>query len=224
MREIEFCVFDAYGTLLDLNSSMHGAERLLDPPQVAALGALWRRKQLEYTWLRSLSGRFDDFWRVTGEALDHAMEALAIEAPDLRAQLMQNYLGLALFADAAGALEALRAMGKRCAVLSNGSQTMLTSAVTQSPCGGHFEAVLSADAAQIYKPHPKVYHLALDRLNAKADQIAFFSSNGWDVAGAASFGFRTIWVNRAGATRERLPHGPSHTVSSLTEALALFAA
>lgn len=223
LGDARYCVFDAYGTLLDLNSALHGADRALTPDQSEALGALWRRKQLEYTWLRSLSGVFEDFWRVTGEALDHAMIACRIDDPALRAELMQNYLGLSSFPDAEPALAALKAGGKRNAVLSNGSQTMLTSAVTQGPCGVYFEAVLSADRAQVFKPHPDVYRLALDALGGAAPrEVAFFSSNGWDVAGAATFGFNAVWVNRAGAPPERLPHGPVATIASLAEAPTLF--
>lgn len=223
LGQARYCVFDAYGTLLDLNSALHGADRVLTAEQVEALGALWRRKQLEYTWLRSLSGVFEDFWRVTGEALDHALIAMAIDDPSLRAELMQNYLGLASFPDAEPAVARLKAAGKRNAVLSNGSQTMLTSAVTQGPCGAHFEAVLSADQVEVFKPHPDVYRLALDTLGGEDPaQVAFFSSNGWDVAGAATFGFNAVWVNRAGAPPERLPHGPVATIASLAEAPALF--
>lgn len=222
LKDCDFCVFDAYGTLLDLNSALHGADKVLTAEKVEALGALWRRKQLEYTWLRSLSGEFEDFWRVTGEALDHAMAAMEIDAPALRAELMQNYLGLSSFEDAEPALAAMVKGRKRCAVLSNGSQTMLTSAVTQGVCGQHFEAVLSADAAQIFKPAPAVYQLALDQLDTTADRVAFFSSNGWDVAGAATFGFNAVWVNRAGFASERLPHGPKAIIDSLEKAPALF--
>ncbi|MEM6490563.1 MAG: haloacid dehalogenase type II [Pseudomonadota bacterium] len=220
--DIAHCVFDAYGTLLDLESATHGATAKIGAEKEKALNALWRRKQLDYTWLRSLMGHYDDFWRVTGEALDHAMDALDVADPSLRAELMQNYLGLRAFDDAAPTLQALSDAGKRRVVLSNGAPSMLTSSITQGSCGGLIDAILSADSVQVFKPDPRVYQLACDRLNAEPGEICFFSSNGWDIAGASEFGFHTIWVNRAGATPERLPKGPTHTLPDLASAKPLF--
>ena len=216
------CVFDAYGTLLNLDSATHGAVEKIGAEKERALNALWRRKQLDYTWLRSLMGAYDDFWRVTGEALDHAMAAMEIDDAALRAELMQNYLGLSPFDDAKPTLQALADAGKRRIVLSNGAPSMLTSSITQGACSELIEANLSADTVGVFKPDPKVYQLACDHLDAKPEEICFFSSNGWDIAGASAFGFNTIWVNRAGAAAERLPHGPAHTLPDLASAKALF--
>lgn len=220
--DIAHCVFDAYGTLLDLDSATHGATDKIGADKERALNALWRRKQLDYTWLRSLMGTYDDFWRVTGEALDHAMDALDVAEPSLRAELMQNYLGLRAFADAAPTLQAFADAGKRRVVLSNGAPSMLTSSITQGSCGELIDDILSADSVGVFKPDPRVYQLACDHLNAEPAEIAFFSSNGWDVAGAAAFGFKTIWINRAGAAPERLPKGPDHSFADLASAKALF--
>jgi len=221
---ISHCVFDAYGTLLDLDSATHGATEKIGAEKERALNALWRRKQLDYTWLRSLMGTYDDFWHVTGEALDHAMDALSVAEPSLRAELMQNYLGLRAFDDAVPTLRALGDAGKRRVVLSNGAPSMLTSSITQGACGELIEDILSADSVGVFKPDPRVYQMACDHLSAAPDEIAFFSSNGWDVAGAAAFGFNTIWVNRTGAAAERLPKGPAHVLPDLASAKALFGA
>ncbi len=214
---VSVCIFDAYGTLFDISGIMVSeAERLQG--KAAALGELWRRKQLEYSWLRSLMGRHADFWHVTGEALDYAMAALAIDDPSLRARLMEHYLAPPIFADAAPALEALRVPdGPRLGVLSNGSVTMLTAAVSLSGLSPLFDAVLSVEAAGIFKPHPSAYRVAQDHFSCEPGAVAFITANGWDAAGAAAFGFRVAWVNRTGLPRDGLPGEPGAEVAGLGE-------
>jgi len=216
-------VFDAFGTLFDVNSVLeHTAGRL--GPEAAAIAASWRLRQLEYSWLRSLSGHYVDFWQITGDALDYALALHGRSDPALRALLMERYLALAAWPDAGAALAALRQQGLKTAILSNGSPTMLAAVVDANRLRPQFDAVLSVEAVRVYKPHARVYQLACDRLGLPAERIAFVSANGWDVAGAACFGFRTIWLNRSGAPAERLPGRPVATIGALAGLPAAVAA
>lgn len=212
---IKACVFDAYGTLFDLGDVAARFRGDLGD-KAEPLAVLWRRKQLEYTWLRSLMGRHADFWRVTGDALDHAMAAQGLSDPALRARLMEWWLGPAAFPEAAAVLATLRTAGLRTAILSNGAPAMLTAGVAASGLGGALDAVLSVEEAGVFKPHPSVYHLATDRLGLEPRQICFVSGNGWDAAGGAAFGFRVAWVNRAGVSRDVLPATPNAEIADLT--------
>ena len=216
LNDIAACVFDAYGTLFDVHSA---AARCRDElaEKCDAVSQLWRQKQLEYTWLRSLMGRHEDFWQVTSDALDFSLATHGIDNPNLRARLMQLYLDLDAYPDALPALERLRELGMKTAILSNGSPTMLTAAVKSGGLTGLFDAVLSVEAVKIFKPHHTVYQLAVDALHVPVPGIAFFSSNGWDIAGAAVFGLHTIWINRAGLTPEVLPGTPNLELRSLAD-------
>lgn len=213
--EIEAVVFDAYGTLFDIDAPLARRRERLGPT-ADQLNELWRRKQLEYSWLRTIMGKYTDFWHVTGEALDFAMAALGIDDSLLRAELMQTYLNLDAYPDAAGTLDALREKGLRTAILSNGSPTMLTAAVNRAGFTRKLDSVLSVDGRATYKPHPSIYLLAVEQLGVAAQHVAFISANGWDVAGAAAFGFQTAWINRKQAPMERLPAGPSLTITTLS--------
>ncbi len=205
---IEACVFDAYGTLLDVRSATARLSHELDG-KAEQVGALWRQRQLEYTWLRSLMQRHGDFWAVTRDALDHAFGALGLrDDDDLKSRLMDAYLSLDAYPDVAPTLAELRRAGLRTAILSNGTPAMLKAGVESAGIGDSLDAVLSIEDVGIYKPHPSVYQLACDRLGLERDRICFVSSNGWDVAGAATFGFQTVWLNRFDQERDRLPGEP----------------
>jgi 2-haloacid dehalogenase len=182
-----------------------------------ALSDLWRSKQVQYTWLRSLMGTYADFWQVTGEALDFSLASLDIEDPDLRNKLMDLYLRLDPFPEIEGMLRTLTEAGIRTAILTNGSPEMVSATVDGAGLADLFDAVYSVDALSIYKPHPAVYQMAVDGLSVEADRICFMSSNAWDVAGAASFGFRVVWCNRYGQRPERLPGEFVHEVTTLAE-------
>lgn len=220
MTEIGACVFDAYGTLFDYNSAAARCKTALGNDW-QTLSELWRRKQLEYTWLRSLMGRHSDFWHVTGEALDYALGALKRSDPGLRALLMQQYLNLDPYPEVPAMLEHLKARNMRAAILSNGSPTMLVAATNSAKLTSLLDAVLSVESAGIFKPHPSVYQLAVDKLGLPANRMCFLSSNGWDAAGAAAFGFRAVWVNRGGAPEEILPGRPERQIKTLAELPAL---
>jgi 2-haloacid dehalogenase len=220
LKSVRACVFDAYGTLFDFASA---AARCADVPEDrrAALTLLWRDKQLQYTWLRTLENRYADFWQVTGEALDFALESLDLKTPSLHQRLMELYLGLEPFAEVPAVLSALRAAGFRTAILSNGSPAMLEALIKRSRLDAMFDAVLSADAVGVFKTHPRVYQYALDSLGLPASAIAFQSSNAWDAYAASDFGMRVVWCNRYGQRRERLPGSPDFQIKTLAELPAL---
>jgi 2-haloacid dehalogenase len=220
---IRACVFDAYGTLFDFASAAAGCRDLLGD-KAATLTALWRDKQLQYSWLRGLQGRHADFWQVTGEALDFALETLGIAGAVLRERLMNLYLSLDAFPEVPDALRRVKAAGLRTAILSNGSPAMLEAVVKHAGLAGFFDAVLSVEEAGVYKPHPKVYQLAVDRLGIEPAAIAFQSSNGWDAYAASAFGMRVVWCNRYGQGRERLPGKPDREIASLAELPGLLGA
>lgn len=216
---IRTVIFDAYGTLFDVAAAARVAAAELPrlAPLWPRLAEDWRRKQLEYSWLRTILRQHADFWQVTGEALDWALEAAGLaDEPGLRARLMQLYKVLPCYPEVPAALAALRARGLPRAILTNGSPTMIAAAVAASGLRGQFDALLSVEQVGIYKPAPVVYDLVLERFAAHPGQVLFVSSNGWDVAGAAAFGFRTLWVNRAGLPVDRLPQRPAHIAPDLT--------
>ena len=213
---VQACVFDAYGTLFDFASAAKSCRDMLGDG-VDRLTALWRDKQLQYTWLRALQGRHADFWQVTGDALDFAMETLAIDKPGLRDRLMGLYLTLDAFPEVPDVLERLKKADLRTAILSNGSPKMLEAVVRASGLNTLLDAVLSVEEVGVYKPHPKVYQLAVDRLGIRAGAIAFQSSNAWDAYAASAFGMQVVWCNRYGQRPERLPGAPDRMVRSLAE-------
>lgn len=213
---IKACVFDAYGTLFDVAAAARRMEERLGD-KTEPLAALWRTKQLEYTWLRSLMGTpYRDFWDLTGDALDYAMASLGIEDEAVRGRLMDLYLQLDAYPESKGVLGSLKEAGLKTAILSNGSSGMLSSAVTAAALCHELDLVLSVDEVDVYKPHPDVYQMAVDHLDVAPGAIAFLSSNAWDVAGAAYFGFKVVWVNRFGQPPERLPGKPVAEVTDLT--------
>ena len=207
-------VFDAYGTLFDVHSVIEAGRALTADP--VALSNLWRQKQLEYTWLLSLMGRYEDFWAVTERALRFSLRCLALAASEAQiASLMDAYLALACFPETRGALARLAV--RPLAILSNGSPRMLEAVVRSGELDGLLAHVLSVDAVRMYKPSPRVYELAPRALGIPAARMLFVSSNGWDVAGAKAFGYRTAWCNRAAAPVENLGVDPDFEVRRLDE-------
>jgi 2-haloacid dehalogenase len=222
MATVRAVVFDAYGTLLDFASAAERAGDALGE-RWRTLADLWRRKQLEYTWLRSLMRRHVDFWQVTGESLDFALQSLGIHDLALRKRLMDLYLQLDAYPDAREALVALRAQGLRLAVLSNGSTGMLDAGIRHSGLDELLDVVMSVEEVGIYKPSPEVYAMAARQLDLLPGEIGFVSANGWDAHGASAFGFRVAWCNRSGQPPERLPGAPEVEVRSLADLPAFFA-
>jgi 2-haloacid dehalogenase len=212
--------FDAYGTLFDVASAASAARDALGD-RWAPLAETWRSRQLQYTWLRSLMGRHADFRRVTGDALEYALESLGIADVALRDRLMGLYDRLAPFPEAATVLARLRAAGVKTAILSNGSPDMLASAAGNAGIAGLLDAVLSVEEVGVYKPHPSVYRLAVERLGEAKEKIGFVSANGWDAFGAKAFGLRVAWCNRGGQPKERIPLAPDAEIRDLSGLPAL---
>ncbi len=220
MARLRAFIFDAYGTLFDVHSVIEAGRAVTSDPQ--ALSTLWRQKQLEYTWLRALMGRYEDFWAVTEGALRFSLERLGIAAPeDAIRRLMEAYLSLATFPEVETALAAMS--GTPLGILSNGSPRMLAAAVRSGGLEGRLAHVLSVDAVQTYKPSRAVYELGTRAFALPAEDILFVSSNGWDVAGAKAFGYRTCWCNRLDAPMDNLGVTPDLEVARLDEILTKLA-
>lgn len=214
-------VFDAYGTLLDFNSAAAQARDVLGD-RAAQLSEIWRAKQLQYTWLRSLMGTYAPFSQVTAEALDHSLETMGLsDDAALRTRLLDLYWKLSPFPEVKDTLGTLRGAGYKMAILTNGSQEMIDATCAHAGITPLLDSILSVDDVGIYKPHPSVYELACKRLGVSREHIAFVSSNGWDAAGAAQFGFHVIWCNRYGQRQEHLPARPHVEIRSLAEIPAL---
>ena len=213
---VQACVFDAYGTLFDFTSAARSCRDELGENS-DKLTALWRDKQLQYTWLRAVQNLHADFWQVTGDGLDFALETLGIQKAALRERLMNLYLTLEPFPEVPDVLKRLKAAGMRTAILSNGSPKMLAAVVSAAKLGPLFDAVLSVEEAGVFKPHASVYQLAVDRLGVPASAISFQSSNAWDAWAAKAFGMQVVWCNRYGQRPERLPGTPDREIKSLTE-------
>lgn len=222
LEGIQAIVFDAYGTLFNVRGPVEKLANSIGP-RSAEFANAWRQKQLDYSWLRSLMGEHADFWDVTRQALDHTLASFDISDVGLADELMTLYLKLEAYDDVATALAALRAKNKRLAILSNGSPSMLDSVLRHSGLEKNFEAVLSAEEVGIYKPSRRVYRLALQRLHlADAPAVCFVSANGWDVHGAALFGFRAVRLARQPVIEERLPGKSAATLETLSALPDLF--
>ncbi len=218
---ITTCVFDAYGTLFDVAAAARQAaaepefETLADKwPELANH---WRLKQLQYTWLRAVADAHCDFWDVTQDGLDWALEAVGLQGDNtLRQRLLDLYWELQAYPEVPDMLKALKAGGLQTAILSNGSPPMLNGAVLSAGIGDVLDDVLSVESVGVFKPHASVYDLVQNRFGCARDEVLFVSSNGWDAAGASGYGFVTAWVNRAGEPMDRLPWKPAHVLPDLT--------
>lgn len=217
---ITTCVFDAYGTLFDVNAAARQAAE--EPGQTELrkvwpkLAADWRAKQLEYTWLRAIAGQHCDFWKVTQDGLDWAMEASDLDDISLRERLLALYWELAAYPEVPDMLAALKSKGMKTAILSNGSPDMLAGAVQSAGLTDLLDASLSVETVGVFKPHDTVYDLVGAHFGCAKSDVLFVSSNGWDACGAAGYGFQTAWVNRANAPLDRLYAEPHHILSDLT--------
>ncbi len=214
------CVFDAYGTLFDVAGAARQAAAEPGGGVLAdiwpGLAEDWRRKQLEYSWLRAVTGDYKPFRAVTEDALDWALETAGVSDPALRETLMALYDALPAYPEVPQVLDTLRGSGIACAILSNGSPDMLQAAVDSAGLAARLDAILSVDAVQTFKPARAVYDRVGAHFGTAPEAVTFVSSNGWDVAGAAAYGFRTVWVNRAGVAQDRLMAAPGRVLPDLS--------
>ncbi|MEM1431247.1 MAG: haloacid dehalogenase type II [Pseudomonadota bacterium] len=214
-------IFDAYGTLFDVTAAARAAAQRPEFPDLARshaeLSRIWREKQVGYSWWRAVTGEYKPFWDVTADALDYALDATGLSGdPALRTTLMELYAQLDAYPEVPAMLNALRAAGRRTAILSNGSPEMLAAATASAGVADALDAVISVDTVQTFKPAARVYDLVGARFGTAPRDVLFVSSNGWDAAAAAGYGFDTVWVNRASLPPDRLPHRPARTLPDLT--------
>lgn len=220
--DIKACVFDAYGTLFDVHSAV-GRHRLRLGKRGNEVSAMWRTKQLEYTWLRSLMGDYADFWQLTADALDYALETYDIDDSILREDLMQAYLRLTAYNEVPDVLQRLKSAEYATAILSNGEPAMLAAAVNGAGIDSLLDKCLSVHDLRVFKPDPRVYALVCEAFGINPQEVMFMSSNAWDAAGAAHFGFNVLWVNRFEQKPEKLPAVPAFESRDLRQLLKILA-
>ncbi len=212
--------FDAYGTLFDVHAAVRRHAAALGP-DATRFSETWRTKQLEYTWVRSLAGRYRDFWSLTEESLDYCFSAFPSADRALRPKLLEAYRRLDCYREVPELIRALKREGKQLAILSNGTPEMLRAAVAAVGLEGSFDAILSVDTLGVYKTDRHVYDLVTTHFRVYPDAVSFQSSNRWDVAGATAYGFRTVWINRSGAPDEYPDMSPAAVLPSLEGLLKL---
>lgn len=215
IKLIKAVVFDAYGTLYNVHSVMEKCEKIY-PGKGDQISQIWRQKQLEYSWLRTLMDRYQDFWSVTEDALYYALDALDLQySKEIVDDILNEYLYLELYPEVKDALEAFRPC--KLSILSNGNNKMLNELAANTSLDRNIDTIISVDSIKKYKPKPDVYNLAVKNLGVNKDEILFVSSNGWDVAGSKSFGFTVGWINRSNKPLEKLGIEPDYIVSNLVE-------
>ena len=219
---IKICVFDAYGTLFDINSAARRCAEETGRDSFSKLwpsiSSIWREKQLSYTWLFNSLKRYSDFWEITENALDYALETVGLGSDlGLKKRLLDLYMEIETYGEVKVSLANLNEKEITCAILSNGSKSMLNSAIKNSGIGGLIHSVFSVDEVGIFKPDPKVYEMVLTHLPFELNEVLFISSNGWDIAGAASFGFKTVWINRSDLPEDKLLFKPDSVQKDLSE-------
>ena len=217
---VNICIFDAYGTLFDVTSATrivaNEEEYSSFPNHSVKVSNSWRIKQLEYSWLRNIMHEYIDFWQITKDALDFALEENQIKNEKLRQRLLDVYWNLSAYPEAHDVLTTLKANNIQTGILSNGSNQMLNSAVVSANLKNYLNKIISIDGIEIYKPDPKVYQMVIDQFNCKIEEVLFISSNGWDIAGASKFGFTTLWVNRNLIPKDRLTFMPNKITNNLS--------
>ena len=220
MKNIKAIIFDAYGTLFDVNSA---AEKCKDKigDKWEPFANFWRTTQLEYTWLRSLMKRHKDFWQITEESLDKSMMAFNID-PEMKNELLNLYKVLSPFQEVPETLKSLKEKNFKLAILSNGTPSLLNDLVKSNNLNNLFDDLFSIEEVKIYKPHPKVYDLPIEKYKIKKNEVAFLSANTWDVSGAGNYGYQSIWVNRNNNIFDNLDYKPNNQIKNLSELINLF--
>ena len=219
MRNVTACVFDAYGTLFDVNSAAAKCKEKLGDKWENFANA-WRTTQLEYTWLRSLMKKHKNFWQITEDSLDHAMETFNINK-NMRKELLNLYKELSPYPEVKECLDALKSKKIKIAILSNGTPDLLNELVESNNIQSYFDNIISVEDVKIYKPDPKVYEMPIKKYNCKPENICFLSSNTWDVSGGGVFGYNAIWVNRFNKIFDKLGYNPQYIINNLNQLLEL---
>ena len=219
MKNIKAIIFDAYGTLFDVNSA---AEKCKDKigDKWEPFANFWRTTQLEYTWLRSLMKRHKDFWQITEESLDKSMMAFNID-PEMKNELLNLYKVLSPFQEVPETLKSLKEKNFKLAILSNGTPSLLNNLVKSNNLNNLFDDLFSIEEVKIYKPHPKVYDLPIEKYKIKKNEVVFLSANTWDVSGAGNYGYQSIWVNRNNNIFDNLDYKPNNQIKNLSELINL---
>ena len=219
MKNIKAIIFDAYGTLFDVNSA---AEKCKDKigDKWEGFANFWRTTQLEYTWLRSLMKRHKDFWQITEESLDKSMMAFNID-PEMKNELLNLYKVLSPFQEVPETLKSLKEKNFKIAILSNGTPSLLNDLVKSNNLNNLFDDLFSIEEVKIYKPHPKVYDLPIEKYKIKKNEVVFLSANTWDVSGAGNYGYQSIWVNRNNNIFDNLDYKPDNQIKNLSELISL---
>ena len=219
MKNIKAIIFDAYGTLFDVNSA---AEKCKDKigEKWERFANFWRTTQLEYTWLRSLMDRHKDFWQVTEDSLDKSIKVFNID-PSMRNELLNLYKVLSPFKEVPKTLKTLKERNFKLAILSNGTPSLLNDLVKSNNLNNLFDDLFSIEEVKIYKPHPKVYDLPIEKYKIKKNEVAFLSANTWDVSGAGNYGYQSIWVNRNNNIFDNLDYKPNNQIKNLSELINL---
>ena len=219
IENIKACVFDAYGTLFDVNSAASKCKQKIGSRWESFANA-WRTTQLEYTWLRSLMKKHKNFWEITEDSLDHTMETFKIKK-EMRNELLDLYKKLSPYPEVKECLEGLKAKKIKIAILSNGTPDLLQELVESNNIKNYFDNIFSIETVGIYKPHSKVYEIPTKNYNCKPENICFMSSNTWDVSGGGIFGYNAIWVNRFNKVFDKLSYKPKLTIKNLKELLTI---
>ena len=220
IKNIKVCAFDAYGTCFDINSAAQNLAKEIGKDWLS-FSTTWRTVQLEYTWLRSLMKKHEDFWRVTEDSLDFAMESHKIDKK-FRSKLLELYKKLNSYPELVTCLKNLKEKNVKTCILSNGSPSLLNELTAHAKVQDLFDDLISIEEVGIYKPHPKVYELVTKKFDCKPDEVCFLSSNTWDVVGGGIFGYQSIWVDRFGKTFDKLGYQPKFKIKDLSELIKLF--
>ena len=215
MNNAKAIVFDAYGTLFDVNSA---AEKCKDKigDKWEGFANFWRTTQLEYTWLRSLMKRHKDFWKVTEDSLDKSMQTFKID-PSMKSELLNLYKVLSTFSEVKGVLNELKKKNYKLAILSNGTPSLLNELVKSNNLDNIFNDIFSIEEVKVYKPHPKVYNIPIEKYQIQKNEVAYLSANTWDVSAGGNYGFNPVWVNRKNSIFDKLDYVPKYQIENLTK-------
>ena len=217
MKNIKAIIFDAYGTLFDVNSAAEKCKNKIGD-KWEGFANYWRTTQLEYTWLRTLMNRHEKFWKVTEDSLDISMQIYTLD-PSMKNELLNLYKVLSTFSEVKGVLNELKKKNYKLAILSNGTPSLLNELVKSNNLDNIFNDIFSIEEVKVYKPHPKVYNIPIQKYQIQKNEVAYLSANSWDVSAGGNYGFNPVWVNRNNSIFDKLDYVPKYQVENLTKLL-----